>query len=100
LNTSYGGTGKVILSINLTKVTYNGEIGYCSSNLVLGSSSTVHQPLPHMLLLFSSHKMVAKDWGKGNTKKGRVSLLLFFSLFKWDPYPFFYRLKRARYLVE
>jgi hypothetical protein len=68
LNTSYGGTGKVILSINLTKVTYNGEIGYCSSNLVLGSSSTMHQPLPHMLLLFSSHTMVAKGWGKGNEK--------------------------------
>jgi hypothetical protein len=53
--------GKIILSINLTKVTYNGEINYCSSNLVPGSSSTVHPSLPHMLLLFSSHKMVAKD---------------------------------------
>jgi hypothetical protein len=76
----YGGTGKVILFINLTKVTYNGEISYCSLNLVLVSSSTVYQPLPHMLLFFSSHKMVAKDWGKGNKKKGRVSFLLFFSL--------------------
>jgi hypothetical protein len=99
LNTSYGGTGKVIISINLTKVTYNGEINYCSSNLVLGSSSTVHQPLPHMLLLFNSHTMVAKGWGKGNTKSDRVSLLLFSSS-KWDPYPLFYRLERARYLVE
>jgi hypothetical protein len=43
--------------------------------------------------------MVAKDWGKGNTKKGRVSLLLF-SLFKWDPYLFFYRLEEGSYLVE
>jgi hypothetical protein len=86
LNTSNGGTGKVIISINLTKVTYNGEIGYCSSNLVLGSSSNVHQPLPHMLLLFSSHKMVENNWGKGNTKKGRVSFLLFF-LFQMGPLP-------------
>jgi hypothetical protein len=92
LNTSYGGTGKVIIFINLTKITYNGEIGYFFLNLVLGSSSIVHQPLPHMLLLFSSHKMVAKYWGKGNTKKGRVSLLLFF-FFEWDPYLFFYRIK-------
>jgi hypothetical protein len=86
LNTSYGGTGKVILFINLTKVTYNGEIDYYSSNLVLGSSSTMHEMIPHMLLLFSSHKMVAKDWGKGNKKKGRVSLLLFFS-FKMGSLP-------------
>jgi hypothetical protein len=86
LNTSYGGTRKVILSINLTKGTYNGEIGYCSSNLVLGSSSIVHQSLPHMLLLFISHTMVAKDWGKGNTKMGRVSLLLF-SSFQMGPLP-------------
>jgi hypothetical protein len=99
LNTSYGGTGKVIIFINLTKVTYNAEIIYYSSNQVLGSSSIVHQPLPHMLLLFSSHKMVAKDWSKGNTKKGRVSFLLFFSC-KCDPYLFFYRLREGSYPVE
>ena len=81
---------KYFFLINLTKVTYNGEIDHCSSNLVLGSCSTVHQPLPHMLLLFSSHKMVAKDWGKGEyKKKGRVSLLLFFSSSNGTPTPSF-----------
>jgi hypothetical protein len=100
LNTSYGGTRKVIIFINLTKVTYNGEIGYCSLNLVLGSSSTMHQPLPHMLLLFISHKMVAKDWGKGNTKKRAEFLFSYFSLLKWDPYLFFYRLKEGSYPIE
>jgi hypothetical protein len=80
------GREKYFFLINLTKVTYNGEIGHCSSNLVLGSSSTMHQLLPHMHLLFSSHKMVAKDWGKGNTKIGRVSLLLFF-LSQMGPLP-------------
>jgi hypothetical protein len=55
--------------------------------------------LPHMLLLFSSHKMVAKDWGKGNKKIGRVSLLLF-SPSKWDLYLFFYRLEEGSYPVE
>jgi hypothetical protein len=78
--------GKVILSINLKKVTYNDEISYCSSNLVLGSSSTMHQLLPHMLLVFSSHIMVAKYWGKRSTKKGRVYFLLFF-LFQMGPLP-------------
>jgi hypothetical protein len=85
--------------INLTKVTYNGDISHFFSNLVLGPSSIVHQPLPHMLLLFSSHKMVAKDWGKANTKIGRISLLLFLSL-EWDPYVFFYKIKESSYLVE
>jgi hypothetical protein len=78
------GWEKYFFLINLTKVTYNGENGHYSSNLVLGSSSTVHQPLPHMLLLFSSHKMVAKYWGKGNTKIDRLSFL-FFSLFLLGP---------------
>jgi hypothetical protein len=52
-----------------------------------------------MLLLFSYQKMVAKDWSKGNTKKGRVSFLLFLSC-EWDPYLFFYRLKEGSYPVE
>jgi hypothetical protein len=32
-------------------------------------------------------------------KMGRVSLL-YFSFFKWDPYPLFYRLEGDRYLDE
>ena len=45
------GWEKYFFLISLTKVTYNGDIGHCSSNLVLGSSSIVHQLIPHMLLL-------------------------------------------------
>jgi hypothetical protein len=40
--------------------------------------------------------MVGTKW---NAQLGIVSYYDF-SLFKWDPYPFFYRLEGARYLVE
>jgi hypothetical protein len=91
--------GKVLLSINFTKVTYNGEISHCSMNLVLGSSSTVHQPLPLVLLFFSSHKMVANLGARGIQKRAEF-LCYYFLLFKWDPYLFFYRLKEGSYPVE
>jgi hypothetical protein len=65
-------------------------------NLVLGSSSTVLQLLCFVSLLAQGW---LKGWDNGNMQMGRVSLLYFF-LFKWDPYPFFYRLEGARYLDE
>ena len=61
------GWEKQLFIINLTKVTYNGDIGHCSSNLVLGFSSTMHQPLPHMLLLT---KWLQKIGARG-IKKGQ-----------------------------
>ena len=88
--------GNVIFFINLSKVTYNGEIGYCSLNLVLVSSSTVHQPLPHMLLLT---KWLQKIGARGIQKRAEF-LFSYSSLFKWDPYLLFYRLKEGSYSDE
>ena len=46
------GFEKYFFIINFTKATYNDEVGHCSTNLVLGSSFTVHQLLTHFLLFF------------------------------------------------
>ena len=42
--------GKSTSFINFTRIHYNSEIGHCSSNLVLGSSSTILQLISYMLL--------------------------------------------------
>jgi hypothetical protein len=64
--------------------------------LILGSSSNVLQLLCFISLLAQGW---LKGWNNGNMQLGRVSLLSF-SSFKWDPYPFFYKLEGARYLYE
>jgi hypothetical protein len=76
----------------LTKV----ETAHHSANLILGFSSTFLQLL-FFVSPFAQGRI--KGWDNGNTQVGRVSLIYFFSS-KWDPYPFFYRLKGARYLDE
>jgi hypothetical protein len=90
------GWEKYLFLINLTKLTYNGEIGHYSPNLVLGSSSTMHQPLPHMLLLT---KWLQKIGAKG-IQKGVEFLCYYLPPLKWDPYLFFYRLEEGSYPIE
>ena len=46
------GWEKYFFIINFTKETYNDEDDHCSTNLVLGSSFTVHQLLTDLLLFF------------------------------------------------
>ena len=46
------GWEKYFFIINFTKETYNDEADYCSMNMVLGSSFTVHQLLTHSLIFF------------------------------------------------
>ena len=79
MKTSYG--KKYFFIINLNKSTYNDEVGHCSTNLVLGSSSTVLQIL-FSIFLFAQGWL--KGWDKGNVQSGIVSLL-WFSSSKWDP---------------
>ena len=50
---SFGGTEKVLIYINLTKFTYNMRLALLLE-LSLGLLFTMHQLLPHILLLFSS----------------------------------------------
>jgi hypothetical protein len=51
---------KYFFIINFTKATYNDEANHCSTNLVLGSSSTVLQLLFSILLF-------AQGWLKVGT---------------------------------
>jgi hypothetical protein len=82
--------------INFTMIPYNDEGSYCSSILVLGSSSTVFQLLFSILLF-------AQGWLKVGTK-GMLNQIWFlyydFPPIKWEPYPLFYRLEGDTYLVE
>jgi hypothetical protein len=82
--------------ITLNESTYNVEIDHRSANLILGSSSNVLKLLCSVSLFAQGW---LKGWDNGNVKLGKISLLSF-SFSKWDPYPFFYRLEGARYLVE
>ena len=69
-------------------------------NLVLGSSFIVHQLLTHFLLFFIEiKKWLHNIWQRGIQIQVEFRYYVF-SPFKWDPYPFFYRLEGARYLVE
>jgi hypothetical protein len=66
------GWEKYFFIINFNKSTYNDEVNHYSTNLALGSSSTILQ------LLFSIFLFVQgslKCWDKGNTQSGIVSLL-------------------------
>jgi hypothetical protein len=86
--------------INFTKETCNDEDGQGSMNLALGSSFTMHRLLTHLLLFFIEITKWLQNLGQGEYEK-RVEFLYYdFPPFKWDPYPFFYRLEGARYLVE
>ena len=75
------GREKYFFIINFNKSTYNDEVGHCSTNLVLGSSSTILQLLCFVSLLAQGW---LKGWDNGNMKIDRVSLLYFLSS-KWDP---------------
>jgi hypothetical protein len=66
------GWEKYFFIINFNKSTYNDEAGHCSTNLVLGSSSTVLQLL-FSIFLFAQGWL--KGWDKGNVQLGIVSLL-------------------------
>ena len=55
------GWEKYFYIINLTKATYNDEADHCSTNLVLGSSSTILQLLFSILLF-------AQGWLKVGTR--------------------------------
>ena len=94
------GWEKYLFIINFTKATYNDEDDHYSTNLVLGSSFTVHQLLTHFLLFF----VEITKWLQNLRQRGiRIQVDVFYYIFppfKWDPYPFFYRLEGARYLVE
>jgi hypothetical protein len=50
---SFGGTKKVLIYINLTKVTYNMRPTLLLE-LILGILFAMHQLLPRLLILFSS----------------------------------------------
>jgi hypothetical protein len=94
------GWEKYFFIINFTKATYNDEAGHCSMSLVLGSSFTMHQLLTHLLLFFVEVTKWLQNLGQRGIRI-RVDFLYYdFPLLEWDPYPFFYRLERARYLVE
>jgi hypothetical protein len=66
------GREKYLFIINFNKSTYNDEVGHCSTNLVLGSSSTV-LPLLFSIFLFAQGRL--KGWDKVNVQLGIVSLL-------------------------
>ena len=66
------GREKYLFIINFNKSTYNDEVGHCSMNLVMGSSSTVLQLLCS-IFLFAQGRL--KGWDKGNMQLGIVSLL-------------------------
>jgi hypothetical protein len=66
------GWEKYLFIINFNKSTYNDEVGHCSKNLILGSSSIVLQLL-FSIFLFSQGRLMG--WDKGNGKLGIVSLL-------------------------
>jgi hypothetical protein len=55
------GQEKYFFIINFTKETYNDEANHCSTNLVLGSSSTILQLLFSILLF-------AQGWLKVGTR--------------------------------
>jgi hypothetical protein len=50
------GREKYLFTINFNKSTYNGEADHCSTNLVLGSSSTVLQ-LIFSIFLFAQGRI-------------------------------------------
>ena len=66
------GWEKYFSIINFNKSTYNDEVGHCSMNLVLGSSSIVLQ-LIFSIFLFAQGWI--KVWDKGNVQSDIVSLL-------------------------
>ena len=66
------GWEKYLFIINFNKSTYNDEADRCSTNLVLGFSSTVLQFLCS-ISLFAQGRL--KGWDKGNMQLGIVSLL-------------------------
>jgi hypothetical protein len=69
---SYGGTGKVILFINFTMITYNDE----SRPLLLEPGPGLLFNCLQLLLLYTSLcTRMAKGWDKGNAQLGIVSLL-------------------------
>jgi hypothetical protein len=75
--------GKVLLFINLTRVTYNSEINHYSLNLVLGSSLTVLQLLLYMILFT---QWLQKVGAKG--MQNWVEFLYnYFSSFQMGPLP-------------
>jgi hypothetical protein len=90
------GQEKHFFIINFNESTYNVKTGHRFVNLILGSSSNILQLL-FSVSLFAQGWL--KGWDNGNVQLGRVSFLLSTSL-KWDPYPFFYKLEGARYLVQ
>ena len=55
------GWEKYLFIINFNKSTYNDEVSHCSTNLVLGSSSTVLQ-------LLCSRLLFAQGWLKVGTR--------------------------------
>ena len=59
------GREKYFFIINFTKETYNDEADHCSTNLVLGSSFTVHQLLTHLLLFFFEITKWLHNLGQG-----------------------------------
>jgi hypothetical protein len=61
---------KYFFITNFNKSTYNVDVGHCSMNLVMGSSSTVLQLLCSVSLLAQGW---LKGWDKGNVKMGIVS---------------------------
>jgi len=79
------GWEKCFFIINFTKATYNDEASHCSTNLVLGSSFTMHQLLTHFLLFFVEiTKWLQNLWQRGI--QIRVEFLYYvFPPFKWDP---------------
>jgi hypothetical protein len=94
------GLEKYFFIINFTKATYNDEADHYSRNLVLGSSFTVHQLLTHLLLVFVEITKWLQNLGQRGIRIRVEFLYCLFPPFKWDPYPFFYKLEGARYLVE
>jgi hypothetical protein len=66
------GREKYFFIINFNKSTYNDEVGRCSTNLVLVSSSTVLQLLCSIFLFAQGW---IKGWDKGNAQLGIISLL-------------------------
>ena len=75
------GQEKYFFIINFNKSTYNDEASHCSTNLVLGSSSTVLQLL-FSIFLFAQEWL--KGWDNGTVQLDRVYFILF-SFSKWDP---------------
>ena len=66
------GWEKYFFIINFNKSTYNDEASHCSTNLVLGFSSTILQLLCSIFLFAQGW---LKVWDKGNVQSGIVSLL-------------------------